>query len=195
MYLPKFKQRPATYTAGNEYFVQETGEEYIGFYVVTSKGEAYTGKTIERGFSKKLLSFKETPEQPAPLAEVYDFIKKDSESFALKQTEELPRYIPVKNDLVPFINRFFAKSRVTGTIIEISRETYLELQSKSTKYHHPSYQIVTLNWYISFPVEDITTGPYKQKGSRTKNLEEITKAEKALPGIAQYLSDPTELIL
>jgi hypothetical protein len=44
-------------------------------------------------------------------------------------------------------------------------------------------------------VEDTTIGAYIQKGSKSRNLEEILKTEKALPGISQYLTDPAELIL
>lgn len=196
MYLPKFKQSQAKYTSGGEYFVVATGEEYRGFYVQTSKGILYSGKTVQRGVSQELREYidpETTFDRPVP--EKYDNIRKDSEGLELKVTRSLPKHIPQRNDLQPYILRFFAKSKVTGVILEISQETFLELESQSTLYHYPSYDITYLKWYTTYPVEDTTIGTYIQKGSKSRNLEEILKTEKALPGISQYLTDPAELIL
>ena len=195
MYLPKFKQTPAYYTNGREYYNPATGEEYVGYYFLTSTQQAYSGKSMTRGTSILLSRYEQSPREPQSIIEgEYDVIKQDRKATQLKVTEALPHHTPERNDFKGYVDRYFAKNKATGSIIEISLETYLELKSESTKYHYPSYLIVNLRWHTTYPVDDMQNNSYIIKGSRTKNAEEVAKAEKVLPGISTYLVDLTELI-
>jgi len=196
MYIPKFKQTLAKYTDGAEFDIESTGETYRGFYVKTSKGEYFTGRGYLRGTSQKLIE-KNISNQNylTPVPEEYDNIKQDRESLQLKKTLQVPSYIPTKRYQDTSIYRYFAKSKVTGSILEISNETYNELLSKNVKYHYPSYDILQLEWFVSSPAEDIVRNGYILEGSINKNKRQIVLAERTLPGISEYLTDPTELIL
>lgn len=196
MYIPKFKQTLAKYTDGAEFDLESTGETYKGFYVKTSKGEYFTGKRYLRGASQKLVE-KNIGNQNylTPVPEEYDNIKQDRESLQLKKTLQVPSHIPTKQYQDTSIYRYFARSKVTGNILEVSNQTYNELLSRNTKYHYLSYDILQLEWFVSSPAEDIVRNGYTLEGSISKNRRQILLAEKALPGISQYLTDPTELIL
>lgn len=194
-YLPKFKQTKPKYTSGGEYRDSTTGQEYTGFYFTTSKGEAYTGTSMVRGQSKLLVRDTQRGDFDIQVDETaYDFIKKDAKLLDLRTTEELPTFTPERNDFSSYLVRYFAKRHSDGSIKEISQDTYKELKNETTKYHYPSYTVTYLTWYTTYPVEDIKNGSYIIKGSKNRNLEEISKAEKVMPGIVFYLADPTELI-
>ena len=84
--------------------------------------------------------------------------------------------------------RFFARSKVTGEVLEISPEDYREVVNKTSKYHHPTYDVTFLNWDLSSPVDDTRIGSYIQEGSKSKNKKAAAEADKVLPGLYEYLS-------
>lgn len=198
MYIPKFKQSKARYTDGTKYYVAETNTSYQGYYIETSKGEYFTGTTYRRGVSKLLLPVvSDIPGESgvtAPFPLEYDNVKQDPTSYNLRETAILPVYTPKAIEGKQYIFRYFAQKKADNIIQEISLETYTELQAQSTKYHYPGYRIVRVIWHTYIPVDDLQNSSYIIKGSRTKNAEEVAKAEKVLPGISTYLVDLTELI-
>ena len=194
MYIPLFKQTSEKYTDGKSFIEQETGKPYKGFYIETSSGEIYSGRVYSRGVSKKLIRSITNTGANTPIPEEYDFIKRDTTALNLKTTLPVPTHIPTKRYEDKYIYRYFAQRKADRSIIEISNEVFLELKSESTVYHYPSYSILQMVWYVGSPIEDRTISGVLQKGSLTKNREEITKAEKILPGISQLL-DPMMLLL
>lgn len=194
-YLPKFKQSQAKYTPGQEFRYADTQQEYSGMYFVTSRGEFYSGESMKRSFSRLLVPYSRRGEQNEYLeVTAYDIIKKDSTSFDLRQTAEVPKHIPVRNEATAFTLRYFAQRKSDSSITEISVQTYEKLKNKSTEYHYPSYNITFLKWYTYYPVEDSKNGSYIIQGSKSKNREEVNKAERVLPGISEYLSNLSELV-
>ena len=126
MYLPKFKHTFASYTTGDEFIIAGTGENYRGFYIRTSKGVLYTGKFFDKGTSLKLepVSALATSTYRYVGQEKYDVIKKTTpSSLQLKETLPVPSYTYVPNYASINERRFFAKSKINKTIIEISQET------------------------------------------------------------------------
>lgn len=195
MYIPKFKQTPPRHTRGAEYKLEDTSETYTGFYFETSNQEYYTGRSYARGVSKKLVAQVDQTSGPeTPIPQRYDDLKKDSTSLQLTVTLKLPLHIPTKNFQDIFIYRYFAKSKIDFSILEISNETYNLLLNKSTKYHYPTFDILSIQWYVSSPSTDLIRDGFLQEGSITKNKRQIINAERKLPGISQYLTDPAELI-
>lgn len=196
MYIPKFKQTLAKYTDGSEFNLEATGETYRGYYVETSSKEYYTGESYKRGLSQKLVQKNPANvDYIAPIPQKYDELKQDATSLQLTKTLQLPSHTPTRRYEDVFIYRYFAKSKVDGSIVEISNETYNELLRESTKYHYLSYDILQLIWYVASPAADIYRNGFLQEGSISRNKKQILLAEKTLPGISQYLTDPTELIL
>ena len=194
MYLPKFKQTKSKYTSGGEYRESITGRDYVGYYFTTSKGEVYSGNTMVRGQSMLLEKADQLGDREVVLEQTdYDFVKKDTTAFELRETSLLPTYQPERNDFLGYLTRYFARKKADGSIIEISQDTYRDLKNQSTKYHYPGYDTHYFTWYTSYPVEDIDTGSYIIQGSRSKNERQLAKAELMIPGISQLI-DPTQLV-
>ena len=196
MYLPKFKTTKARYTAGGEYEVNSTGEGYVGYYVLSSQGVPFSGREFIQNTSQELRAIDaEIPQQGekhfVPYTQ-YDLIRNQKKEYDLRSTLELQPYIFRPDFQFEINKRFFAKSKITQDIKEISKEDYLELFSKTTKYHHPSYDIVRMDWYVTGAVGDFQNGSYLIEGIRTKNTKEIAKAEKSMSGISQVVTNPLQ---
>jgi hypothetical protein len=195
MYVPAFKQTKPLYTQGGEFLLEDTLTSYKGYYIKLANGDAYTGTAYARSTSKRLVtaSIQDTQQQEL-VAIDYDIITQNEESLKLTRTLPLPSYIARRNDQDSEIQRFFAKSKVSGRIQEISRQTFLSLESRETTYHYPSYEILQINWYINSPVEDTVLGGYFVEGSIGKNKKQILQAERLMTGISQILS-PEQLVV
>jgi hypothetical protein len=196
MYLPKFKTTKARYTPGSQYTVKSTGENYIGYYVLSSQGVPYSGKEFIQNASQELVSIvvqgvEQQEKEYVPYTD-YDTVRKQQKEYDLRSTLDLPVHIFIPDFEFEINKRFFAKSKVTQAIKEISREVYLELSSKTTKYHYPTYEILAMDWYVTGAVGDFQNGSYLIEGIRTKNTKEIAKAEKSMPGISQVVTNPLQ---
>ena len=122
-------------------------------------------------------SFTPTPEPSAPLVDETEI------SFNATVTEILPS----EKVYVGVTRKYFAMHRSDKTILEINLRTYRELVAKSNKYDHLLYVIGMLTWDTTNPVGDVMQGKYLLEGSNTKNLREVEKLEKTLPGLKDYL--------
>jgi hypothetical protein len=196
MYLPKFKHTAALYTFGEEFAIASTGELYTGFYIRTSKGTFYTGTEFKKNQSQELIktSALSTSTYRNVGREKYDDAAKVTiNQLLLKETQPVPSYTYIPDYELKINRRFFAKSKITGSIIEIDRDTYKELYSKSNKYHHPSYEVILIDWDLSSPVDDSVNGSYIVEGSKTKNKKQVLKLDKTLPGLHDYLTQTSQL--
>jgi len=122
-------------------------------------------------------SFTPAPEPSAPLA--------DETEINLNGT--VTEILPSEKVYVGVTRKYFAMHRSDKTILEINLRTYRELVAKSNKYDHLLYVIGMLTWDTTNPVEDVMQGKYLLEGSNTKNLREVEKLEKTLPGLKDYL--------
>jgi len=192
MYLPKFKVTTPQYTYGDEYELSTTGAAYTGFYFKSSTGQAYTGKVPGDGENTLLnvsRDFRADFERDQPYLTDYDVLVNDPNLFALRKTLPLPPHYPMPSSQESAIMRYFAKEKVTGQIIEISKSTYQELKRKTTLYFYPGYDILEMMWIIQGSVEDTTSGAYIIPGIKSKNKKQLEQAEKTLPGISAVLTD------
>lgn len=202
MYLPKFKYEGSKFTSGGEYALKDTGAEYKGFYFVTYKGEVYTGPEPSlKGTNAQLLPLQQVEQSFGTLESedllVYDEIYNSPHEFSLKVTQEVPSYIPVVtvgNTIDGFLLRYFAQNKITKEIIEISKQTYSDLDNRTVRYFYKNYNIVRLYWFLNGSIEDTQNGPYKIPGIRSKNIESTKTAEKTISGLSQYLSNPLEFV-
>lgn len=203
MYLPKFKYEGNLFTSGGEYTLKATGDEYKGYYFKTYKGEFYTGIAPSlKDTNQQLLPIQETEREFGTLQSdevlLYDEIYNNPHEFSLKSTQEVPSYTPVitvGDSINGFFIRYFAQNTVTKQIQEIEKTVYTDLESKSVKYFYKNYSVVRLYWFLSGEIEDTQSGPYKLPGVRTKNTESIKTAEKIMPGLSQYLTNPLEFVV
>ena len=196
MYLPKFKQTDALYTAGEEFIIASTGAPYVGFYIKTSKGTLYTGIKFNKNTSEVLEKASEiaTSNYRYVGREKYDDAARVTEdNLKLKDTQVVPSHTYIPNYEVKINRRFFAKSKINSSIIEIDINTYRELYGKTATYHHPTYDILFIDWDLSSPVEDSKNGSYIIEGSKSKNRKQVLKADKTFKGIYDYLVQNQQL--
>ena len=203
MYLPKFKYQGGLFTIGGEFAVKATGENYKGFYFRTYQGELYTGAEPSlRGNNSELIPLEKEEQETGTLetldVTIYDDIFSNPHEFKLKTTEQVPQHTPVVtvgDTINGFTIRYFAQNKLTKQILEINKQVYNELESRSVRYFYKNYNVVRINWFLSGELEDTQNGPYKIPGVRTKNLESIKSGEKVIPGLTQYLRDPLQFVI
>ena len=195
MYLPKFKITAPLYTFGSEFIVAETGRDYIGTYFKTSKGDYYTGSFYSKKTSLRLIQVIANEDSTFVVPrETYDFAAKvTTGNLRLKNTQAVPAYIYIPDYAFKINRRFFAKSKINSSIIEIDINTYRELYGKTATYHHPTYDILFLDWDLSSPVEDSKNGSYIIEGSKSKNRKQVLKVDKTFKGIYDYLVQNQQL--
>jgi hypothetical protein len=87
--------------------------------------------------------------------------------------------------------RYFAKKRNDiGYVIEISKDTYLSLQSKNSEYDYITYQAIDLFWQISGPLKDTRENrQYKISGIIDTNKRLVQTKDKSFRGLIEYIGE------
>lgn len=193
MYIPKFKQKKPLYTSGGEYAVAATGEEYIGYYTPTTDGRYYSGESATNA-SQRLAKYEIREIEDSDLYKLhYDDLVEDESVYRLRSTARPQEIVPrALTNTKTF--RHFALEVPTQRIFEISKDDYMELNKKTTKYHWPSYKTVQMQWDYYLPVADQQNGSYIIKGSNTRNVEEVRKASTIIPRLSDYLVKKGDLL-
>ena len=181
MYLPRTKYRVSTATIQDN-LVDSDGVLYQGSYFETFTGEKFTGNVPSKN-SKPLTDIL-SPDQSNDLSfsiplEVtdYDSIRNDREELQLRSTSPIPPYYPKPMPAdysKKTIIRYFAIEKVTGRILEISKEVFTSLKSKETKYYYPKYTTKVLQWSLV---------------NINANKQTIYKEK-----IGSYLKDPSQFV-
>lgn len=184
MYLPKTKYKGGLTTAGNEYRLPGEVQPYVGPYFETFTGKVFSG-TKPSNTSKELLPLEEQGSSagvytkgPSPiLSTEYDGIRNNNEELQLRSTLDIPVYYPKPMPAdysKKTIIRYFAIEKVTGRILEISKEVFTSLKSKETKYYYPKYTTKVIQWsLVNINANEQTV--YKEK-------------------IGSYLKDPSQFV-
>jgi hypothetical protein len=163
MYYPKSQIKTNLYTDGNEYILSTTKEGYTGFYYEISTGQKYTGKNTQdkpnilltpiqqANFieSRELSAIGDSPTIDAPIY----FIPEDGYS----KINDSNRFIPQFNPTLPTtqnqqngqFTRYFCKKTNELQYIEISKETYTQLNSKNPQIAWDLYNPISLIWQIT----------------------------------------------
>ena len=202
MYYPKSQIKTDLYTNGGEYILSTDGSDYKGYYYETSKGSKFTGKNPEDGFNIRLLkpyntdplnpdnlSIQIINDQPISNSPYTDF--NTQEYFNKFQTNRntIIRSLPSYNITTPTLNeqnngvfsRYFCKKNNEFQYIEIAKETYSDLKSKSTKIAWDLYTPLSVLWYIKGDMEKI----YNSNKHSVVLLEQINKWY----GFSQYIKE------
>jgi hypothetical protein len=91
--------------------------------------------------------------------------------------------------------RYFTYHRSNKTILEVNTQTYQALKAKFSKYDYMVYKIAAIKWDTTLPAGDSMEGGYRLPGANTRNLQEVAKVEKDIPGLKDYLITKGELFL
>jgi len=153
-YLPKTSISIES-TSGNFLVYKDTRENYIGEYIRTNKEKFYAGTdNVRLGKELILLSLinKESPKQGDGSVDVkkHKIIRKKIYNF-LSKTKDVPSFKPnpTKEDYKKgLIVRYFAKRINANIYIEIEKEVYNKIRTKSSKYDYNLYQVEKINWHI-----------------------------------------------
>lgn len=173
------------YTFGDEWQTAD-GVEYKGLYHTYTTGEAYTRPKWNATLSKPLFKLDD--------AEINALSIKYKQLIKLKTNYTLPTCIipqpTFKEKQEGQYNRFFMKKRNLSNIFEIDEPQYDKWLGN--KIDNNLYIAIKIIWSIGGSVDDVRTGPYIVRGARYKNIAELRRAEKLMPGITSYIRNPIE---
>jgi len=189
MYYPKSQIKTNLYTNGNEYSLSTTNESYKGYYYETSTGEQYTGKNPQDGPNISLI--------PSPQTQYLDSspFSFPEEIVPLTSLEYTPinsptvRALPIFNLTTPTnqdkvngqFNRYFCKKNNEVKYLEISQDTYQQLQNKDPKIAWDLYTPVIILWVIQ--------GNQTQVFNSNKATVQAIEQNSPWPGFTQYFQD------
>jgi hypothetical protein len=198
MYYPKSQIKTGLYTNGDKFVNPTTSQPYQGYYYETSNGQSYTGKTPQDGpnillsFQEENLTFDPTNVLDNPDFDntiyYYGVTSTDYDSITNTDTNKV-RSIPKFNITLPTdqdktngqFNRYFCKKTNELKYLEISKDTYQQLQNQDLKIAWDLYTPAIVLWII--------------QGDQTQvfnsNKATVQALEQNLPwyGFTQYFQD------
>jgi hypothetical protein len=201
-YFPKNKITVNLYTKGDEFSIN--GKPYIGAYYKTFNGKSYAGKNPVIGTSQELIpiNIKSVESNSTGITNRSGILYNDKTDKYIKnpniknlQTYQIPpQYYPQPTDsdyAKGYIMRYFGKKRNDiGYVIEISKDTYLSLQSKNSEYDYITYQAIDLFWQITGPLKDTRENrQYKISGIIDTNKRLVQTKDKSFRGLIEYIGE------
>ena len=200
-YYPKNKITVNLYTKGNEFLLN--GKPYIGAYYKTFDSKIFTGANPVIGSSQELQSVTVNIKEKYPNINIKGGILLDNNTEKyiknpniknLQSYQIPPQYYPQPTDAdyaKGYIMRYFAKKRNDiGYVIEISKDTYLSLQSKNSEYDYITYQAIDLFWQITGPLKDTRENrQYKISGIIDTNKRLVQTKDKSFRGLIEYIGE------
>jgi hypothetical protein len=193
-YFPK--SRIITHQKSNPgEFKTPSGNEYVGPYYTTFKGESFTGFSPTSGSSIPLTT---TP----PVAS-FDFANPTIEGYKqlvsvkvnlIDPTPYTPR--PTEADYkAGKITRYFARQRngTTFRLMEIDKSTYDAFTTGRGEANTALWKVVSIFWQISGPLyNEKVNGIQTRAGIIDTNQRILDKTEPNFIGIKQYLTNLTQ---
>jgi hypothetical protein len=161
-YYPKSQIKSNLYTNGGEYLLSSTREVYIGYYYEISTGQKYTGKTPQDGNNillEPFISLEDsivTTLQPNKLRYItelgtsYSNLRGVTSENAFSEIPSPSITLPTPQDYENGkMVRYFAKKTNELRYLEISKQTYTDLNSRSSNIAWDLYEPVQIQWIIS----------------------------------------------
>ena len=174
-YYPKSQIKTNLYTNGDEYMIASTKQEYTGPYYEISNGKKFVGNIPSPQRSIEIIpiiSGVSTPNENGReiiIADNYDSglsyispkgpINNDTYNKSLFGNRSLPksRYMPSPSITLPTpqdykngrMIRYFAKKTNELRYLETSKQTYTDLNSRSSNIAWDLYEPVQIQWIIS----------------------------------------------
>jgi hypothetical protein len=189
MYYPLSQIITNLHTNGNEYVIDSTKENYVGYYWKASDGKIFTGKTPQDIPTQILISLPNINnifELPKNYIQISSEI--NSEEYLIvknlkSQLTEVPSYsltLPTQQDYqLGEMRRYFCKKSNEILYLEINIDTYNKLVSKDSTIAYQYYIPFNLPWQI--------TGTKEQVFTVNRNIVELTMKQQKLPMFDMYL--------
>jgi hypothetical protein len=193
MYYPLSQIKTNLYTNGDEYALRSNNEPYSGYYWVTSKGTAFTGKTPQDTPTQELIlitNFNSSTDSSSPDGSIYTELflgSNDTIEYASivppYQQTKIPTYsltLPTLQDYqIGEYRRLFCKKTNEIIYLEINVDTYNKLITQDSTIAYQYYQPFNIPWQL--------TGDKEQVSKTNRNIVELTMKQQKLPQFDLYL--------
>jgi hypothetical protein len=201
MYYPKSQIKTNLYAQGGEFTIASTGQDYKGYYYMTSNGQAYSGKTpsdtptqlLQTTTQSPLLSSIARDAEPG----LGGSLTSDSSYFLLppsyiastkidiSTSPSVPKQsypIVTENDYkLGEFQRYFLKKGNETKFLEISLEDYRKYVNRDRDVLFELYIPIQINWVL--------TGDKDQVYKVNQAIVAKAEREQNLPGFTQYFRD------
>jgi hypothetical protein len=186
MYFPESQITPNQYTNGGEFQIKSTGQDYKGYYFITSTGQRYTGRNQNDNPVLELTSLVSNiintnpnlPEVTTLTDYTYNNIIPSSTSIVFK-----PAYnpnIPTQQDYqIGEYRRYFCKKTNEIIYLEIDQNTFNKLATQSPD--------ILWQYYLPFFLPWNLTGVKEQVATVNRNIVLLTMKNLPLPQFDAYL--------
>ena len=201
MYYPKSQIKTNLLTQGGEFTVASTGQDYKGYYYMTSNGQAYSGKTPSDIPTYLLQTIAQNPSFSATARDAEPGLGGGSISYSsyfmlppsyiastkidISTSPSTPKQsypIVTENDYkLGEFQRYFLKKGNETKFLEISLEDYRKYVSQDSDVMFELYTPIQINW--------ILTGEKEQVYKVNQSIVARTEREQNLPGFTQYFRD------
>lgn len=174
-YIPKSKYRKAKSTDGTKFIEVVSRKRYKGFYIESSKGKFYGGKTPEENGPELEKILKINFAIPLGLLGLLAgfFKKKPTQS-------EIEKGVTKRN---------FIQDKNNNKILETDPDTYAQAKEALT-----NSTFAEIDWIIGGPAEDVVFGKYPYEGAESKNRKTIEALNITMPGISTFVTDYRYLV-
>lgn len=186
MYFPESQITPNQYTNGGEFKIKSTGQDYKGYYFITSTGQRYTGRNQNDNPVLELTSLVSNiintnpnlPEVTTLTDYTYNNIISAPTSIVFK-----PAYnpnVPTQQDYqIGEYRRYFCKKTNEIIYLEIDQNTFDKLANQSPDILWQYYLPFFLSWNL--------TGVKEQVATVNRNIVLLTMKNLSLPQFDAYL--------
>jgi hypothetical protein len=201
-YYPSSQIKPNQYTNGGEYILSTTKENYKGYYYELSNGRKYTGKSpqdkpniqiiertqlntvkIENDFN--ILTGLESPNLITTINYEDTSTYLGLSTNVITNDRSIPSYNPTTPTPLDYnlgvFSLYFCKKINELKYIEIDKNTYSQLLSKSPQIAWDLYTPLTTLWYLKGEKEKVYT--------INKNLITLIEKNQKWYGFSQYFKN------
>lgn len=187
MYYPKSQIKSNLYTQGGEYAIIGTFEEYMGYYYKVSNGQFFTGKVPGDGPNTELIPTIFDLEELGADPKSYSPKIHVERNETLHPGTEPHRYLPLTehphptddNYRVGSFQRYFAKNISGPVYIEISKETFDNINFQNDEVYWEIYTTLSLFWRLQGTKEEVARA--------NKNSIELVERRNTIIGLGAYL--------
>jgi|11BtaG_2_1085332.scaffolds.fasta_scaffold02153_7 hypothetical protein len=166
------------YTTGKEYMTKNR-VEYTGLYHKYITGEVYTLATFNANKSIPLITYQEES------ADIKLYKANKSKIKTKYNTPNILYPSPTADDIKKKrMTRYVLKNVSTNQIFETNLQTVKNYQKK--KIDNNLYQLETIEWKITGPLNTTTINGITQIGVIEENIETIRNKTKKMSGLLQY---------
>lgn len=166
------------YTSGLQYMT-ENRVEYVGLYHKYLTGEIYTESKYNKNKSKILIP--------------YETESIDIRLFKLNKPRLKTRFQTPSNYKISITNKDIKNKSITRYILKnVSDQKLIEIDLNTLKLYQTKkidnnlYQLATIKWVITGPVNTINIGLVTKIGVVEQNISEVQQKAKKMPELLKY---------